>query len=56
MDPRGPSEATVLALDNVPLELPIAGAGTRALAAFLDYLLVGVLINFVEARTDAGGQ
>jgi len=37
----GPSEATVLGLDNVPLELPIAGAGSRALAAFLDYLLVG---------------
>jgi uncharacterized RDD family membrane protein YckC len=28
----------------VPLELPIAGAGTRALAAFLDYLLVVILI------------
>lgn len=31
---------TVLALDNVRLELPIAGAGSRALAAFLDYLIV----------------
>jgi uncharacterized RDD family membrane protein YckC len=35
-------EDRVLALDNVPLELPIAGAGSRALAAFLDYLLVGI--------------
>jgi uncharacterized RDD family membrane protein YckC len=40
----GPAEATVLGLDNIPLELPIAGAGSRALSAFLDYLLVGVLI------------
>jgi uncharacterized RDD family membrane protein YckC len=36
-------EETVLALDNVPLALPIAGPGTRALAAFLDYLIVSVL-------------
>jgi uncharacterized RDD family membrane protein YckC len=35
---------TVLGLDNVPLELPIAGAGSRALAAFLDYLLVGIAV------------
>ena len=39
-----PSETTVLGLDNVPLDLPIAGAGSRALAAFLDYLLVGVAL------------
>jgi uncharacterized RDD family membrane protein YckC len=38
------AEATVLGLDNIAIELPIAGAGSRALAAFLDYLLVGVLI------------
>jgi uncharacterized RDD family membrane protein YckC len=38
------TDATVLGLDNIPIELPIAGAGSRALAAFLDYLLVGVLI------------
>jgi uncharacterized RDD family membrane protein YckC len=37
---------TVLGIDNVPLELPIAGAGTRLLAGFLDYLLVllGVIV------------
>jgi uncharacterized RDD family membrane protein YckC len=40
---RGTSEATVLGLDNIPLDLPIAGAGSRALSAFLDYLLVGIL-------------
>src|SRR5262249_56014610 len=37
------SETTVLGIDNVPLELPVAGAGSRALAAFIDYLVVGVL-------------
>lgn len=40
---RPGSEETVLALDNIPLDLPIAGVGSRALAAFLDYLIVGVL-------------
>jgi uncharacterized RDD family membrane protein YckC len=34
-------EETILGLDNLPLDLPIAGAGSRALAAFLDYLIVG---------------
>src|SRR5262249_8757176 len=37
------SETTVLGIDNVPLELPVAGAGGRRPAAFLDYLLVGGL-------------
>jgi uncharacterized RDD family membrane protein YckC len=37
------SETTVLGIDNVPLDLPVAGAGSRALAAFLDYLVVGVV-------------
>lgn len=39
----------MLALDNVPLDLPIAGAASRSLAAFLDYLVVGAvsLIWFV---------
>ena len=41
-EPAPPSEATVLGLDNVPLELPIAGPGSRSLAAFLDYLVVGI--------------
>jgi uncharacterized RDD family membrane protein YckC len=41
---RGLSETTVLGLDNVPLDLPIAGAGSRALAAFLDYLVIGIAV------------
>jgi len=34
----------VLALDNVPLDLPIAGAGTRSLAAFIDYFVLGLIM------------
>ena len=41
MPPPEPDEG-VLGLDNVRLDLPIAGAGSRVLAAFLDYLVVGV--------------
>jgi len=37
------SETTVHGLDNIPLELPIAGPGSRALSAFLDYLIVGIV-------------
>jgi uncharacterized RDD family membrane protein YckC len=33
---------TVLGLDNVPLDLPVAGVGTRVLAGFLDYLVVTI--------------
>jgi uncharacterized RDD family membrane protein YckC len=33
----------VLAMDNIPLELPIASVGSRALALALDYAVVGVL-------------
>jgi uncharacterized RDD family membrane protein YckC len=36
-------DETVLAMDNIPLALPVAGVGSRALAACLDYLLVGTL-------------
>lgn len=45
-DPDLHGDETVFAIDNVPLELPIAGAGTRVLAGFLDYLLVllGVIL------------
>jgi uncharacterized RDD family membrane protein YckC len=45
-DPAPRGSETVYGIDNVPLELPIAGAGTRVLAGFLDYLLVllGVLL------------
>ena len=42
MDPH--PETTVLGLDNVPLDLPVAGVGSRALAAFLDYLVVGIAV------------
>src|SRR5262245_46164563 len=37
------ADPSVLAMDNIPLELPVAGVGSRALAATLDYLLVAVL-------------
>ncbi|MGH9323181.1 MAG: RDD family protein, partial [Vicinamibacteria bacterium] len=48
MDGRVPDRnpETIFALDNVPLELPIAGAASRSLAAFLDYLLLGTLAVF----------
>jgi uncharacterized RDD family membrane protein YckC len=36
-------EGTVFSLDNVPLDLPIAGVGSRLLAGLLDYLIVGAL-------------
>lgn len=39
---RSPDE-TVLAMDNIPLALPVASVGSRALAAALDYLLVAVI-------------
>jgi uncharacterized RDD family membrane protein YckC len=35
-----PREESILGLDNVRLDLPIAGVGTRVLAGFVDYLLV----------------
>jgi uncharacterized RDD family membrane protein YckC len=34
---------SILGLDNIRLDLPIAGIGSRSLAAFLDYLLVALL-------------
>ena len=55
------SEEAILGLDNVRLELPIAGAGSRVLAAFIDYLLVGVVsvvlivtVVTVGVLTDSG--
>jgi uncharacterized RDD family membrane protein YckC len=42
-EPAVPDEA-ILTLDNVTLELPVAGVGSRALAAFLDYLIVSVVL------------
>lgn len=43
MSDESQSEGTILAIDNVPLDLPIAGAASRSLSAFLDYLIVGAL-------------
>ena len=54
MDPAT-QEATVLGLDNVPLELPVAGVGSRVLAAFLDYLVVGIAVLLWGAMCVAGG-
>ncbi|MEX2383483.1 MAG: RDD family protein [Thermoanaerobaculia bacterium] len=39
----GIAAETVLGLDNAPLTLPVAGVGSRVLAAFLDGLIQGVL-------------
>ena len=46
MPPTGSHEA-ILGLDNVRLELPVAGAASRSLAAFVDYLVVGLLSALV---------
>jgi uncharacterized RDD family membrane protein YckC len=35
---------TVLALDNLPLALPVAGVGPRLIAGALDYVVVGVMV------------
>ena len=40
VNPETASEESILGLDNVQLDLPIAGVGTRVLAGFIDYLLV----------------
>jgi uncharacterized RDD family membrane protein YckC len=34
---------TVYGLDNVPLDLPLAGVGSRVLAGFIDYMVVALL-------------
>jgi uncharacterized RDD family membrane protein YckC len=41
MQPPGLDEE-ILGLDNVRLQLPVAGVASRVLAAFLDYLVVGI--------------
>jgi uncharacterized RDD family membrane protein YckC len=43
-DDLAPDAGTVLSLDNVPVELPVARVGSRVLAAVLDYLLLFVLL------------
>lgn len=35
---------SILGLDNIRLELPIAGVGSRTLAGLIDYLLLGALL------------
>src|SRR6266545_7510245 len=50
---------SILGLDNIRLELPIAGVGSRTLAAFFDYLLLWFLafawfILWGLALSDAG--
>jgi uncharacterized RDD family membrane protein YckC len=44
---------SILGLDNIRLELPIAGVGSRTLAGFIDYLLLGALLI---AWSIAGGM
>jgi uncharacterized RDD family membrane protein YckC len=41
----------VLAIDNIALDLPIAGLGSRALAATIDYALMGLLLMVVVLVT-----
>jgi uncharacterized RDD family membrane protein YckC len=38
-----PADGAVLALDNIALELPVAGLGSRVLASALDYLVLSVV-------------
>src|SRR4029453_10061463 len=38
---------TVLGIDNIPLALPVASLGSRALAAALDYLIVGLVATLL---------
>ena len=42
-EPAGSDLSTVLSLDNVPVELPVARVGSRVLAALLDYLLLTLI-------------
>jgi uncharacterized RDD family membrane protein YckC len=35
---------SILGLDNIRLDLPVAGLGSRSLAAFLDYVVLGLLV------------
>jgi uncharacterized RDD family membrane protein YckC len=37
-----PSRETVLGIDNIPLDLPVAGLGSRVLAGIIDYLALGL--------------
>lgn len=48
-------EAGILGLDNVRLEVPIAGLGSRTLAILIDYLLLGILQAILITLIVAGG-
>ena len=39
----GIADETILGLDNIQLDLPISGLGSRSLAAFADYFLLALL-------------
>jgi uncharacterized RDD family membrane protein YckC len=41
---RPEDRESILGLDNIRLELPIAGVGSRTLAGIVDYLILGVLL------------
>jgi uncharacterized RDD family membrane protein YckC len=43
-DPGADELGTVLSLDNVPVELPVARVGSRVLAGVVDYLLLTLLM------------
>ena len=43
-DDLAPELGTVLSLDNVPVELPLARVGSRVLAAVVDYLALAVVL------------
>ena len=43
-DDLSPELGTVLSLDNVPVELPLARVGSRVLAAVLDYILLTFIL------------
>jgi uncharacterized RDD family membrane protein YckC len=48
---------TVLGIDNIPLELPVAGLGSRVLASIVDYLavmLLAALLGFVALGVASG--
>lgn len=42
-DPTHPSGGAILGLDNVQLDLPLAGLGSRSLAALIDHIFLFVL-------------
>lgn len=48
---ESPEPGYVLALDNIALSLPLAGAPTRSLAALVDYILVWLALSLVLVVT-----